>query len=196
MIQLFGTPVLKTKLQNHETIKQEFVSVLQDDQYFAPVKTWMSNVETTFGTMNNEKIPFKSFINSAVLGLNEYLDSFKVQGKVKYGIEVWLNRYKEGQFQEVHNHASNNNIVSCAYMLELPKDSGDFVFYKKNDFWATSGLRDLCAEPFPINNRVTPPMEEGDIIFFPSDLEHYVSHNKTNKRRATISANFSLTREE
>ena len=35
-------------------------------------------------------------------------------------------------------------------------------------------------------------MVEGDIVYFPSTLEHYVTENKTDSTRATISANFIL----
>jgi ectoine hydroxylase-related dioxygenase (phytanoyl-CoA dioxygenase family) len=48
------------------------------------------------------------------------------------------------------------------------------------------------ANHLQYNNRITPPLDEGDIIFFPSTLEHYVTGNKTNNHRATISANFIL----
>jgi ectoine hydroxylase-related dioxygenase (phytanoyl-CoA dioxygenase family) len=35
-------------------------------------------------------------------------------------------------------------------------------------------------------------LKDGDIVFFPSSLEHYVTYNKTDKIRASISANFGI----
>jgi ectoine hydroxylase-related dioxygenase (phytanoyl-CoA dioxygenase family) len=42
--------------------------------------------------------------------------------------------------------------------------------------------------------RYTPNLQEGDIVLFPSTLEHYVTHNNTDTIRSTISANFKFWR--
>ena len=39
-------------------------------------------------------------------------------------------------------------------------------------------------------------LEEGDIVFFPSNLEHYVSNNTSDQLRSTISANFVLSEKQ
>ena len=78
-------------------------------------------------------------------------------------------------------------------MMKTPPDSGKFMFYNNvyDHFWQTD-LPALSTSDFKYNNRITPPMEEGDIIYFPSNLNHYVSPNNTEKTRATISANFII----
>lgn len=40
--------------------------------------------------------------------------------------------------------------------------------------------------------RFIPELEPGKLILFPSWIPHYVLPNKTNKRRATIAANFKI----
>ena len=40
---------------------------------------------------------------------------------------------------------------------------------------------------------ITPPLKKGSLIIFPSWISHYVLPNKTDKRRATIAANFVIT---
>ena len=193
---LYAIPVYKIKLPEHEQIQQDFEDVLKDDSNFDNVSTWYSNVDTTFGNPEANNLPFNTFIKSAIIGLNEYLKHFKIDAPIRYGIECWLNRYKRDYYQEVHNHAGRS-VFSCAYMLKTPKDSGNFVFYKNTyDNLHSSGLPILSSQPFMFNNRITPPMEEGDIIYFPSTLEHYVTGNKTDNIRATISANFILELKE
>ena len=189
---LYAIPVYKTKLPEHEKVQQEFKDIINKDDYFEKVSSWYSNVDTTFGNPEATKLPFNTFIKSAIVVLNEYIKHFKVDAPIRYGVECWLNRYKENYHQEVHNHAGRS-IFSCAYMMNTPKDSGNFVFYKNTyDNLHASGLPVLSSQPFAYNNRITPPLDEGDIIFFPSTLEHYVTGNKTNTVRATISANFIL----
>mgnify|MGYP000365574900 CR=1 FL=1 len=195
-VNLFSIPVYKTLLEGHELIKKDFAEVLDSDQYFSKVPTWYSNVDTTFGNRDADSLPWQGFIKSAMQGLKEYLEVFELDLPADYRVECWLNRYSKGQFQEVHNHAGES-IISCAYMLKTPPDSGNFVFYKNTyDYFHQSDLPKLSSNPFKYNNRVTPPLEEGDIIYFPSSLEHYVSNNNSNDLRATISANFIIKEKE
>ena len=78
-------------------------------------------------------------------------------------------------------------------MMNLPKDGGKFVFYRNTyDFFHNSKLPLLTSGHFIYNNRITPPLEEGHIVFFPSVLEHYVTTNQSDEVRATISANFTI----
>jgi len=189
---LYSIPVYKTKLPDHELVQKDFEEVLKDDKHFSTVPTWYSNVETTFGNPQGNELPFQRFIKSAVLGLNGYLEHFDLDQPIKYGIECWVNRYKETAHQEIHNHAGKS-IISCAYMMNTPPNSGNFVFYRNTyDFFHLSTLPTLTSNAFKYNNRITPPLKEGDIVYFPSTLEHYVTGNNTNETRATISANFIL----
>ncbi|MBJ33313.1 MAG: hypothetical protein CMC89_01140 [Flavobacteriaceae bacterium] len=189
---LYAIPVYKTKLPDHEKVQQDFQDVIANDDNFDKVSSWYSNVDTTFGNPEANKLPFNAFIKNAILVLNKYITHFSVDAPLRYGVECWLNRYKKDYYQEVHNHAGRS-VFSCAYMMNTPKNSGNFVFYKNTyDNLHASGLPLLSSEPFAYNNRITPPLEEGDIIFFPSTLEHYVTGNKTDNNRATISANFIL----
>ena len=58
-------------------------------------------------------------------------------------------------------------------MLKTPPKSGNFVFYNDTyDYFHQTGLFNLFT--FKYNNRITSPCEEGEIIYFPSNLGHYV----------------------
>tara|TARA_X000000368_G_C23054732_1_gene723293 strand:+ start:1880 stop:2491 length:612 start_codon:yes stop_codon:yes gene_type:complete len=191
-IDLYSIPVFSQPLSTHAEVKEDFSSVINDDSNFNKYPSWYCNVDTTFGLPESSKLPFHNFIKGAVSGLNSYLGKLGVDSNVAYGVECWLNRYSKNQHQELHNHAGES-VISCAYMLKLPPDSGRFVFYRNTyDFFHNSTLPGLSSEPFRYNNRVTPPLREGDIVFFPSVLEHYVTVNESDNIRATISANFVI----
>ena len=196
LVNLYSIPVYKIKLPENEQEQQDFADILDKEEYFSRVPSWYSPVDTTYGNPEASNLPFKTFIRSAITGLNEYLENFNIDLTLDYRIECWLNKYKPGSYQEVHNHVGVAQI-SCAYMMHTPKDSGNFVFYNKAyDFLHQSGLPSLTTQPFRYNNRVTPPLEEGDIVFFPSNLEHYVSNNTSDQLRSTISANFVLSEKQ
>ena len=172
LVNLYSIPVYKIKLPEHEQVQQDFADILDKEEYFSKVPSWYSPVDTTYGNPDASNLPFKTFIRSAITGLNEYLENFSIDLTLDYRIECWLNKYKPGSYQEVHNHVGVAQI-SCAYMMHTPKDSGNFVFYNKAyDFFHQSGLPALSTQPFRYNNRVTPPLEEGDIVIWNLRTHH------------------------
>ena len=190
--EIYPIPVYSTKLSNHEVVQKDFAEVIKDDNNFGKNPGWHCDVDTTFGLPEANNLPFQNFLKGAVMALNDYLKHLGVDYPVKYGVECWLNRYGKNQNQELHNHAGAC-VISCAYMMNLPKDSGKFVFYRNTyDFFHNSKLPLLTSGHFIYNNRITPPLEEGDIVFFPSVLEHYVTTNNSDEVRSTISANFTI----
>ena len=191
---IYGYPIGIYKLPSHKKLKEEFLPHLSNDEMFSKVPHWQSNVETTFGSDTNNLLPWDTFIKESIGLLKEYINDFLNLNRIDFniGTYAWLNRYRTGQYQEIHNHAGNNNAISCAYMLSTPIDSGNFVFYNEgSDFWNNTPLREFTNN-YPFNNRFTPNMSEGDIIFFPSTLSHYVTFNNSTDVRSTISANFKI----
>jgi len=190
---LFGIPVFIAQMPNHNTIKKEFEKYVDNDDYFLNIPAWHGDVDSSFSLDKNQELPWNFFIENIRPVMDDFLKELNVQ---KNGIDIsiyaWLNRYKEHQYQEIHHHEGSGNLISCAYMLKLPENSGNFVFYQTgNDFWHGSAIKEKSMN-FPYNNRYTPQLKEGDIVLFPSTLEHYVTHNTSKEVRATISANFVL----
>ena len=121
LVNLYSIPVYKIKLPEHEQVQQDFADILDKDEYFSKIPSWYSPVDTTYGNPDASNLPFKTFIRSAITGLNEYLENFSIDLTLDYRIECWLNKYKPGSYQEVHNHVGVSQI-SCAYMMNTPKD--------------------------------------------------------------------------
>lgn len=193
MINIFGVPIIITPFSKHQEVKEEFLDYLEKDEYFSKVSSWKCSVESTFCKDNNFDLPWNTFIENAIACFNEYLSNFPIEKQFQIEIYAWLNRYSKGHNQEVHNHAGGNSVLSCAYMLELPENSGDIVFFQTgNDLFKYTVLNDICNNNLNVSNRFTPVLNEGDIIIFPSYLDHYVTGNNTDQRRSTISANLYI----
>ena len=142
----------------------------------------------------NGKFPWDLFFESVKVGVKQYS---KHCGFVDSALEnifgfAWVNRYSRNQHQEIHAHEGNGNLISCAYILEQPKDenTGEFVFYNSAATFFPAEMLEPVGDCF--GKRFDPMLSEGDIVFFPSKLDHYVTYNKTDLRRATISANFGV----
>ena len=84
--------------------------------------------------------------------------------KLKHISDIWYNYYKIGQYQEPHIHDGNGYTV-VHYMIFDPK----YHFPTK----------------FTESKIISPEIKRGDILFFPSDYEHYVPKNLTTMPRLT-----------
>ena len=76
LVNLYSIPVYKIKLPEHEQVQQDFADILDKDEYFSKIPSWYSPVDTTYGNPDASNLPFKTFIRSAITGLNEYLENF------------------------------------------------------------------------------------------------------------------------
>ena len=84
--------------------------------------------------------------------------------------EFWFNAAKPGESTEIHNH-NGKAFLSGVFYLQAPKSSGNIHFI----------LRD--------GNEYTIEPEEGKLILFPAELDHFVPKNFSNDIRISIAFN-------
>jgi|TARA_R100001460_G_scaffold4404_1_gene12569 hypothetical protein len=141
-------------------------------------ETFESNVETS---LNGITLFDKNSINYLNIELRDILSSllkpycnnfiFNVNG-------IWINKYKDKDYQGTHIH---------------PSDFSFIIYYKINKSHTVfnSPVKNLL-EMF--NSKIffkhyEPELKEGDIIVFPSYLEHWVKPNSNN---ITIAGNIKI----
>jgi uncharacterized protein (TIGR02466 family) len=91
---------------------------------------------------------------------------------------MWVNISSFTNFNAPHCHGLDNypyNLYSGVIYLKVPQNSGDIIF-------SNPLSRDLVLQISPI---------EGDILFFPSSLYHYVEPNLSQEDRISIAFNFN-----
>ena len=86
--------------------------------------------------------------------------------------DIWYSYYKNNQYQEPHIHEGNGGLTAVHYLLYDSKSHSVTHFTDKKI--------------------KSPQIKQGDILFFPCDIEHYVPYNKTDKPRLTVA--FTVTR--
>ena len=135
--------------------------------------------EITFYNKNGVINGQSSYSNHQILNknnilnliINEFLD---MAGPEYYLIDIWSQRYIKGGYVEKHNHIpvvdilKNVDCKSGVYFYKKPKMSGDFVLEgeKQN-------------------------IEEGDILLFDCDKNHYSLPNESNEERIIFSINLA-----
>lgn len=189
---LFGDPIVSV------VVHPEIITRLKKDvdvfisQGIETYNPWICDVETTldlFNIFDEERFSwFKEFLLEKIY---QYLIDNNVE-KINYDeymIEGWLNFYKKGQYQEIHDHApsrvSGNILIQSHSESE---ESGQFVFYNtKNPKIKSSQLQSNNNASFSEHWRFDPI--PGHMLIFPSYLPHLVTHNKTDTTRISLSFN-------
>ena len=84
--------------------------------------------------------------------------------------EFWFNAAYEGQSTGIHNHIKQA-IISGVFYLQVPENSANLFFKSEK------------------NNELEVEAETGKLIFFPSELDHYVPENESSELRISLSFN-------
>ena len=101
----------------------------------------------------------------------EYLE----KPDLNLSVGFWLNDMGPGHVTLPHAHEEDDELVSGVYYVSVPENSGELSL--------TQGA---------IHARVTP--REGRFVFFPPDVVHEVSENRSDRMRLSIGMNFGIRR--
>lgn len=83
----------------------------------------------------------------------------------------WFNYMEPGSITTAHRHDDDDELLSAAYYISVPENSGDIIIQTHSD---------------PV--KTTPG--EGDFIFFKPNMVHEVTKNMSQQNRLSIGINF------
>ena len=190
-LHLFPSSIIQTRLSRWEYFK-EIYSPFADYRFLMKRPDWNCEVKATAGHPAESRIPWDPLLAEVVSIANTYFDQFAPINRIKLRCdEVWLNRYDRKDTQEAHVHIGRENVLAFAYMVSLPKGSGEFIFVdSRNDWWATTIAPKFLQNP--PGTSVTPPCEEGTLLIFPANQQHLVTPHQSDEPRITISGNLQI----
>jgi len=176
------------QVQNHEVVKSTFLKELGQAQIL-PRRFATSSFESV---TNNDDFSWDLFGKSIENNLIEM--SGQLGGEFVKSIQIvqsWINEFRQGDMQEVHDHSGNFCTFSCAYFLQYNHAiDGQFHFFNTS----LNIHHGNFSSYYPTSDMYAPEVKEGDIIIFPSCSHHFVtSQPETDQSRITISANFSIS---
>lgn len=154
-----------------------------------PFDGWLCSVDTTMNSnLQKEWEPFVAHISPCLAELP--LSNVQMEF-----MPLWMNVYKKGDYQEIHNHMKHGASLSYCYFYKVPPDSGKLAFYNEHyrNFAATPLREALNLESFNISEWLFIEAKEGDLVVFPSFMQHMVTQNLTDELRITVSGNLKLT---
>ena len=97
--------------------------------------------------------------------------AMQILGTPYIDMGYWFNHMPAGAVTTAHRHDDDDEMLSAAYYISVPKNSGDIIIQTKN-------------EPM----RITP--SEGSFIFFKPNMVHEVTENLSQENRLSIGINF------
>ena len=103
--------------------------------------------------------------------------------------DIWMNTYKKGDFQEIHDHSDGSDFSAVLFLDDHESDFSNFYFYNRNSVEITNSWRKIL---YPKGYNITINPKKGDFLFFPSHILHGVTPHKSHKKRRTISFNFKF----
>ncbi len=120
-----------------------------------------------------------------------------MSGRQSSSIEGWKNINAAGNFNIPHCHPRSD--LSGVLWIKAPKNSGNIVFESPEISNRYKEL-DSYSDEFKCNSNVYMtyyfPPKEGNILIFPSNLQHEVKENKSNEDRISYSFNIKFMNEK
>ena len=190
---IFPTCIHSLEIDNFHTYRDQLIKESYQDRDEDPMGRelsnrggWQSN-QMDIGDCKSEIL--KNIIMSSVSKL-------PMSGNFSCTIEGWKNINEPGNFNISHSHPRSH--FSGVLWIKTPKNSGNIVFESPEIFNRYREL-DSYSDEFRYDSNVymtyyfTP--KEGNILIFPSNLQHEVKENKSNEDRISYSFNIKFINE-
>ena len=182
-VEAFPTLIYRYHLDDQDPIKARVEEYYKQNKLKENTpEQWNCNLFTSYGS---GKFPIGECLDAFTPTLDEFQTESQSYGNMIL-TDLWLNVYESQNWQEKHIH-SPGQWSGVYYVHFDPNEHKATNFYHPCEtLLATAGIT---------QNTLVPWVQEGDMIIFPSWLEHAAPMNKSSKMRSTISFNFFIEEE-
>ena len=200
---IFPVSYYHGKVENNDRLKGQLLPHINSkkDRLFVP-EGWTTTKIIT--SIDDDRV--NEFLFDCKELKEQYMDVIESFCDDKYIIEIdeiWFNYYIDGEYQEQHNHIDSAQdqrrridkltpTFSCVHFLCYDKEVHNPLTFRDPMCMTRSHSFEFASHEYQDNH--TPDISEGDMIMFPSYLEHEVKAGKPtpNNPRITISFNLKL----
>tara|TARA_R110002167_G_scaffold364935_1_gene588189 strand:+ start:504 stop:1070 length:567 start_codon:yes stop_codon:yes gene_type:complete len=143
-------------------------------------KGWVS--KDTYNTLGSHNLledkdfaPINDFVISS---MQEFCQELQFDSLKIFPNEAWFNIYRNGDYQEYHNH--NPNLLSAIYYLKTPKEGSKLFLKNPFDDVLDSKSNDV---------QIVQP-EDGMFVIFRGHVLHCVEKHTDDEPRISLAYNF------
>ncbi|MBX9607112.1 MAG: 2OG-Fe(II) oxygenase family protein [Gammaproteobacteria bacterium] len=196
--RLFYTPLWQTSMVDTEP-RWTLMRQAMLDRIGQLVRSEPSVSKSNFGGWQSEDDlyrhrEFEWLIERILERANEIAPSYTPEGRFDGGV-MWANVNGRFNFNSVHLHA-DSLLSGVIYLKVAREDQGVIQFFDAREGAPASYWRSFARleqETELTQGVVTVTPREGDILFFPGWLKHWVTPNLTDEPRVSVSFNLSMS---
>jgi hypothetical protein len=154
-INLFSVPVHITNIDTSKII-------LKSEEF---KKEWVSNTTSSFGFRNKLTVNSYNYLMDSICNLlHPHLN-----GKTEIQLlNIWENKYVDNDFQENHIHTRSH----FSFIIYVSGNKSETVFFAPHKY-----ILECFYDSMFYTNSYDTELRPGQIIIFPSFLEHMVKKN-------------------
>lgn len=186
--QLFAVPIKKVRLDESAELKGEFLPLIlkhyEAGQYEKPTHWKTDRVHTSYSAPNEEH---------AILSMPAAYDRLikSIVPAAKFRVQLWHNVYWKGEeYQEIHHHVPCH--LSFIHFLSFDKsEHKPPIFYDPARIVKAHCHQDGIPSDY-WKDKIVIDVEEGDVVIFPSYVEHLIPPGIYRSPRVTVSMNLTF----
>lgn len=189
---LFKVPIFHGKLDNWKKYNRDLLPLCKeirketDDMSGLP---WNCNVWSTYAYDDQlfKRSEFQEVSRAIATYVRSYLDRRQWKGEAKILMtELWVNHQDKYQYQEYHDH--RERIISGIYYIDVPEGAPGIMMKTP----LKANFDDLFFNEDAVQEVNHLDIQTGDLLLFPSWLDHGVKSNMTDSHRVNVSFNFGI----
>lgn len=194
IFSIFSPFYYRNRVCQHNKIKLTLIDYIEEqhtkEQNNQP-KNWSCKVHTSQSKYDEKLLSIKDLYEQDIF---LFFDEIKMPNVEVDISDIWFNAYKKGQWQETHHHYGQQNVYfSAVHFLKYDRDIHPPL--------VMNNMNRMILTPFEIGRKTSlncwdldgaVDVSEGDLIIFPSFMEHQVGIQETDELRATISFNIEV----
>lgn len=187
--KIFDLPIYQSSVTAHKESKEgvigEIERLIKDSRSY----NLAGNERVYSDYMYGDDPSTRKYKDAVIESIEPNVVAFiKLMGakEIEFG-QIWFQRYETHSFHGAHNHWPS--LFSAVYYLEFdPEEHKETVFMNPNRLQ----IELYQARNINLAHEFSPRAKEGDLVIFPSFLDHYAPMNISEKPRTIISFNFNL----
>lgn len=195
-IPLFSVPLFKTNIASLDPIEKTWIKNLD----FPPQSVGLYESDNEDAINKGMKVldqPQLKNLRQQILKAVNYFTSEILDVEQKFELTTsWVNKYGKADLNHQHSHP--NSMISGVYYIESDESSAPIVFNKP--YFYTNLFHETIKPTFKNKNNNQFNLDyyglkpvTGDLLIFPSWLEHTVPPQEVDKERWSLAFNCFVT---
>lgn len=178
LINIFSTPIYFNNIK----LEKNHISELLNEKY-ERIKINNGFATTSKYVLNNKKL--LNLKKEIIKNFNEYAYNFlHIKKHIKFKIlNSWCTKHSYNDWSQTHHH--ENSLISGILYLKTFENSGDLILHRNPFLCLFPSTVKIEFDKYTLNNsesfHIKP--KQGDLIFFPSNLQHSVTKNLNKEDR-------------